>query len=228
MRLTYSHLDLVALAFFALCWFGYGWFASRHSADRHSLLTVMNPLRDRWFEQTLTRENRIVDSALLSNLMNSATFFSSTTLLALGGLMALFGAVEKSAEIIESLPFAQRTSQALLEAKVISLILLFVYSLIKFTWSVRQFNFVTIVIGSIAPRDALTDLDRRNARRAAGILKLAGENFSQGLRAYYFSVALLLWFVQPWFFIAATALVTVMLYRMEFHSRTLEVLAGDE
>jgi uncharacterized membrane protein len=93
---------------------------------------------------------------------------------------------------------------------------------------VRQFNFVTIVIGSIAPRDALTDLDRRNARRAAGILKLAGENFSQGLRAYYFSVALLLWFVQPWFFIAATALVTVMLYRMEFHSRTLEVLAGDE
>ena len=57
---------------------------------------------------------------------------------------------------------------------MISLILLFVYSLIKFTWSVRQFNFVTIVIGSIAPRDALTDLDRRNARRAAGILKLAG------------------------------------------------------
>ncbi len=69
--------------------------------------------------------------ALLSNLMNSATFFSSTTLLALGGLMALFGSVEKSAEIIESLPFAQRTSQALLEAKVISLILLFVYSLIN-------------------------------------------------------------------------------------------------
>ena len=142
--------------------------------------------------------------------------------------MALFGSVEKSAEIIESLPFAQRTSQALLEAKVISLILLFVYSLIKFTWSVRQFNFVTIVIGSLAPRDALTDVDRGNARRAAGILKLAGENFGQGLRAYYFSVALLLWFVQPWFFIAATALVTVMLYRMEFHSRTLEVLAGDE
>lgn len=227
MRTTYSHLDLVALAFFALCWFGYGWFASRHSADRHSLLTVMNPLRDRWFEQTLTRENRIVDSALLSNLMNSATFFSSTTLLALGGLLALFGSVEKSAEIIESLPFAQRTSQALLEAKVISLILLFVYALIKFTWSVRQFNFVTIVIGSIAPRDDITDVDRRNARRAAGILKLAGENFGQGLRAYYFSVALLLWFVQPWFFMAATALVTVMLYRMEFHSRTVEVLTED-
>ncbi|MBL8309822.1 MAG: DUF599 domain-containing protein [Burkholderiales bacterium] len=225
--MTYSHLDLLALGFFLLCWFGYAWFAGRHAADRPSLVTVMNPLRDRWFEQTLTRENRIVDSALLSNLMNSATFFSSTTLLALGGLLALFGSVEKSAEIIENLPFAQRTSQQLLEAKVITMILLFVYALIKFTWSVRQFNFVTIVIGSIAPRDELTADDRLYARRAAGILKLAGENFSQGLRAYYFSVALLLWFVQPWFFIAATALVTIMLYRMEFHSRTLAVLCGD-
>ena len=55
----------------------------------------MNPLRDRWFEQTLTRENRIVDSALLSNLMNSATFFLVNDALALGGLMALFGSVEE-------------------------------------------------------------------------------------------------------------------------------------
>lgn len=227
MRLTYSHLDLVALGVFILCWFGYSLFASRRVATRPSLLTVMNPLRDRWFKQTLTRENRIVDTALLANLMNSATFFSSTTLLALGGLLAFFGSIDESTDLIESLPFAQRTTQQLLEAKVLSMILMFVYALIKFTWSVRQFNFVTIVIGSISPRDELTDEDRLNARRAAGILKLAGENFGQGLRAYYFSAALLLWFVQPWFFIVATVLVTAMLYRMEFHSRTLDVLKGD-
>ncbi|HPG63228.1 MAG TPA: DUF599 family protein, partial [Casimicrobium sp.] len=89
MKLPYSHLDLIALAIFALCWFGYDWFATHRSGKRASLLTVMNAARDRWFEQTLTRENRIVDSALLTNLMNSATFFSSTTVIALGGLLAL-------------------------------------------------------------------------------------------------------------------------------------------
>lgn len=226
MKLTYSHLDLVAIVVFVLCWFGYGWFAHRHTSGRSSLLTVMNPMRERWFEQTLLRENRIVDSSLLANLMHSATFFSSTTVLVLGGLLALFGSIEKSADLFENLPFAQRSSQQLLEAKVVLLILLFVYALIKFTWSVRQFNFVTILIGSLSPKDQVTDDDRSAARRAAGILKLAGENFGQGMRSYYFAVAVLMWFVQPLFFIAATAIVTLMLYRMEFHSRTIDVLAG--
>ncbi len=226
MKLAYSHFDLAAIVIFAACWFGYAWFATRHSTARASLLTVMNPLRERWFEQTLQRENRIVDSALLSNLIHSATFFSSTTVLVLGGLIALFGSVEKSADIFENLPFAQRSSQQLLETKVVVLILLFVYALVKFTWSVRQFNFVTILIGSIAPKERIDEADRQSAHRAAGILKLAGENFSQGMRAYYFAVAVLMWFVQPIFFMAATLVVTFMVYRMEFHSRTLDVLAG--
>lgn len=227
MKLAYSHLDLLAFLIFIACWFGYDWFAKRHSSDRASLLTVMNPFRERWFKQTLTRENRIVDSALVTNLLHSATFFSSTTVLVLGALLALLGTVEKSTDFIENLPFAQRTSQQLLEAKIVLLILLFVYALIKFTWSVRQFNFVTIIIGSISPREALTDEDAKAAASAAGILKLAGENFGQGLRAYYFAIAAIMWFVQPLFFIAATVVVTITLYRMEFHSRTLDVLSGN-
>ena len=39
------------------------------------------------------------------------------------------------------------------------------------------------------------------------------------------AVAARMWFVQPLFFIAATLVVTFMLYRMEFHSRTLDVLS---
>ncbi len=226
MKLTYSHLDLVALLVFIACWFGYDWFARRHAADRPSLITVLNPYREKWFKETLTRENRIVDSALTTNLLHSATFFSSTTTLVLGGLIALFGSVEKSVDVFENLPFAQRTSQQLLEAKIILLMLLFIYALVKFTWSVRQFNFVTILIGSMSPRESLNDEDNLTSMRAAGILTLAGENFGQGLRAYYFALAVLMWFVQPLFFIGGTALVTLMLYRMEFHSKTLDVLSG--
>ena len=140
-----------------LCWFVYG-----------------------WFEQTLRRENRIADSSLLANLMHSATLFSSTTVLALGGLLALFGVFEKSADLFESLPFAQRSSQQLLEVKVVLLILLFVHAVVKFTWSVRQFNFVPILVGSLSPKEQVNDDDRRAAHSAAGILKLAGENFGAG------------------------------------------------
>ena len=34
-----------------------------------------------------------------------------------------------------------------------------------------------------------------------------------------------IWFVQPLFFVTATLVVTFMLKRMEFHSRTLDVLS---
>ena len=226
MKLTYSHLDLIAFIVFVVCWFGYDWFARRHSNDRPSLLTVMNPMRERWFAQALTRDNRVVDSALVSNLLHSATFFSSTTVLVLGSLIALLGSVDKTPDMFDKLPFVQQSSHQLLEGKIVLLILLFIYGLVKFTWSVRQFNFVTILIGALGPKAEATTEDEDLSRRAAGIMKLAGENFGQGLRAYYFALPVLLWFVQPVIFIIATLVVTAMLYRMEFRSRTLEVLSG--
>ncbi len=68
MRLTYSHLDLVALGVFILCWFGYSLFASRRVATRPSLLTVMNPLRDRWFSAEQARDYGLIDAVLSSPL----------------------------------------------------------------------------------------------------------------------------------------------------------------
>jgi uncharacterized membrane protein len=44
------------------------------------------------------------------------------------------------------------------------------------------------------------------------------------LRAYYFSLAALGWFVHPWVFVTATTLVTVVLYLREHHSRTMKML----
>ena len=41
MRLTYSHLDLVALAFFALCWFGYGWVIRTHEVATWVLFALI-------------------------------------------------------------------------------------------------------------------------------------------------------------------------------------------
>jgi uncharacterized membrane protein len=226
MKLAYTHLDLIAFIVFTLCWFGYDWFARKHSTDRPSLLTVMNPVRERWFAQTLVREHRILDSSLVSNLLHSATFFSSTTVLVLGSLIALLGTVDKTPDMFDKLPFVQQTSQQLLEGKIVLLILLFIYGLVKFTWSVRQFNFITILIGSLAPCALAGEEDAELSRRAAGVMKLAGENFGQGLRAYYFALPVLLWFVHPVAFMLATGIVTAMLYRMEFRSRTLEVLSG--
>jgi uncharacterized membrane protein len=65
------------------------------------------------------------------------------------------------------------------------------------------------------------------AQRAGRVMGLAAETFNDGLRAYYFAFALVAWFISPWAFIAGTAGVVWILYRREFHSEVLGVLADE-
>ncbi|MGH8648827.1 MAG: DUF599 family protein, partial [Burkholderiales bacterium] len=61
--------------------------------------------------------------------------------------------------------------------------------------------------------------------RIAVILSFANRNFNQGLRAYYFGVAALSWFLHPALMMAVTLGVLYVLHQREFRSRTLDVLA---
>jgi len=61
------------------------------------------------------------------------------------------------------------------------------------------------------------------------VVWLAIYHFNLGLRAYYFSLALLAWFLDPIVFIFSSTWVVAVLYRREFKSRTLDaLLAGLE
>ena len=58
----------------------------------------------------------------------------------------------------------------------------------------------------------------------AGLITLAAVHFNRGLRGFYFATALLAWFIHPVALIAASVWVVLVLYRREFHSRTLALL----
>jgi uncharacterized membrane protein len=62
----------------------------------------------------------------------------------------------------------------------------------------------------------------------AKITSYAGENFNSGLRAYYFALAALAWFLHPWLMIIGTAWVVAVLYRREFASRTLKAMVVED
>jgi uncharacterized membrane protein len=53
---------------------------------------------------------------------------------------------------------------------------------------------------------------------------LAANNFNLGLRTYYFSIAVLGWFMNAWVFVLLTAVIVFVLYRREFTSSTLRTL----
>ena len=94
--LNISLADGAAFACFLVAWVGYAYVADYSRWSRGNLITTVHELRRRWMEEAVRRENRIGDTNLLGNLMRSVTFFTSTTIFILGGLLAVLGAAERA------------------------------------------------------------------------------------------------------------------------------------
>ena len=206
---------------------GYAWFAKTWGMRRPSILAITNRYRRYWMTQAIERDPRMLDGIITQSLSESPAFFASTSILVIGGLFALLGTTDKAAELVREIPFAQPTPMLVFESKILVLVVIFVYAFFRFTWSMRQYTFASIVIGSLPPPKAFAEgqFDRKIfSKRAADMLGLAAETFNDGLRAYYFSFAALGWFFSPLAFALATALVVGILYSREFRSDVLHVL----
>ncbi len=66
------------------------------------------------------------------------------------------------------------------------------------------------------------------AGRAARIAALAARHSKRGLRAYFFALAALAWFLHPVLFMGTNVYVLFVLYRREFRSRSQRALKGDD
>ncbi len=104
-------VDYFVLGWFVACWVGYTFFARRKSGETASLVVALRIYRREWFRSMLGHENRIGDVAALNSLLNGATFFASSSMLILGGLVALLGAPERVIDVVADLPFTHRDSE---------------------------------------------------------------------------------------------------------------------
>ena len=217
---------LALISFFGL-WVGYAWVAKVRGLHEHSLIATTNLYRIKWMLQATTRDPRMLDGLITQNLSQTPSFFSSTTIIIIGGLFALLGTTDKAAELVREIPFAQPTPMLVFEFKVLVLVGIFVYAFFRFSWSMRQYTFVALVIGAMPPPAAFESghADRQKAAERAGrLVGAAAETFNDGLRAYYFSFAAMAWFFSPMALVLGTALVVLILYGREFRSDVLQVL----
>ena len=220
-------IDWAALLLFWPIWAGYATFARRRGERRGSLLAATNRIRRQWMLQTTYREVRVVDGVVIQNLSTSPSFFASTTILIIGGLLAVLGTTDKANDLIRELPFAARTSTLVFDLKIMLLCAIFVYAFFRFTWSMRQYTFGALLVASApeASRFEAEGLSRDAfADRAGRVVGMAAESFNDGLRAYYFAFAAIGWFFSPIVFLLATVGVVVVLYRREFRSEVLALL----
>jgi len=221
-------MDAAALVLLLAVWAAYQWYADYSATPRPRLGWEMDRFVREWLTRMAERDNRMVDVNVLRNLARSSQFFASITMLILGALVALMGYAEKAASVVAELPFAQQVSERAWELKIVLLLLIFVYGFFKFSWSIRQFGFSSILVGATKKPTPHPEQYAVHIERTAAIVSFANRNFNQGLRAYYFGIAALTWFLHPALMMAVTLGVLYVLHQREFRSRTVNVLLRTE
>ncbi|WP_448205815.1 DUF599 domain-containing protein [Azospirillum sp. sgz302134] len=217
-------IDAFAFVWFLLCWMGFTVIQDHLLKGRVAVNQHLKVVRRHWMERMLERENRIMDSQLIGHTMHSCTFFASTNMLVLAGLVGAFGAVEHAHDIIGNLSFTVRTSREFFELKMLLLVGIFTFGFFKFTWALRQYNYCCALLGS-APLPPIPDAERHAmAATIAEAMTLAVTALNGGMRAYYFAMSALAWMLGPWFFILASATVVAVLTRRQGFSTTEKVI----
>lgn len=218
----FSTLDLAALAVMLLAWGGIGYAIETPPAGRPSVTTMMYEMRMAWMVEYARRENRIFDSQIIGTLRQGTAFFASTSIIAIGGVLAFAG----NAEALESASgiLGGGTPMLVTQAKLIGIAVMLTAGFLRFVWANRVFGYCSVVMAAtpMPHEEGAADV----ARRAGRLNVQATLNFNRGLRAIYFALAALAWLAGPVALLVAVAATVGTLLRREFASHTHAILSG--
>ena len=225
-------LDIVSFFWFLACWVGYSLFARKQAKKRNSLSSVLYRYRKEWVLKLSKSGMSEVDSDLLGSLERQVSFMASTSLLILASLVTVLSAASEGFMDMSSLQFVDDVSLEIVQMKLLLMIFIFVYGFFTFSWALRQYGFCFILFGSsFNTVRYYKDNDKyqaqtvpRDFKAVAKVLDRAAHSYNYGIRAYYFAMAALVWFINDWFFMAACAVVIFVLYRREFMSSSLQAM----
>lgn len=218
--------NLIAIGIFFLLWLVFE-IVNDHTDLRHKSLSGLMALKRReWMLAMADRDLRMIDTSILANLQQGAAFFASASILAIGGCFALLGSADVVLEIYKDLPVSGNFSRSIFEIKVLGLALICIYAFFKFGWSFRLFNYCGILMGAVRMVDHAPLEERREQSLVAADMNIiASKHFTAGLRAIFFSLGYLGWFVSPTVLIVTTSFVILVLIRRQYFSKARSILS---
>ena len=225
--MPFTLVDILALFIFILSWYGYTVFARKKAKTTDCIARSLHQHRIHWMHEVISREIKVSDASLLANLERNIAFFASSTLLILAGIFTLFAKVETLEAVIMSLPYAAQVTHLAIQLKLSLLVFIFVISFFQFTWSMRQYGFLNVMIGA-APIDRLGTNEnlKAYAKEMATVQDQAAHSYNYGLRTYYFALAAMCWFLHPLLLIVMSLWVVNTLYNREFNSKAVKAITA--
>jgi len=228
MQLPLSTPDLLALIYFSAAWAGYARYARvrAKNPDTVSLSRSLRQHRKTWVARYLERDLRVTDASLLANQERVVGIFASTTLLLLAAVFTALANSELVAQIAAEVSFAETQSKDQVEMKLLVLAMILTFAFFKISWSLRQYGFVSVLMGSAPTHKQEITQEQREIiiSSLAKLMDSAGHDNNSGLRAYYFAIALLCWQLGVVPFVVVTTVVVVVLYIREFKSAVVETI----
>ncbi|MBO9395544.1 DUF599 domain-containing protein [Shimia sp. R9_2] len=221
----FSPLDFIAVAASLLTWFATTHLIENPPKNRPSVSRLMAFYRREWMVHYVERNARIFDAQIMGNLRQSTAFFASSSMIAIGGLVALIGNTDQIAGLTQDL--AQKAdSTSVLEIKLM-LVLLFVgNAFLKFVWSHRLFGYCSVLMGAV-PNDKDHPAAMSRAHKAADVNITAARSFNRGIRAIYFGLASAAWLLGPVMLLVGISVTVIVLGRREFASQSRAALLRD-
>ncbi len=222
----FSPLDMTALGLLVGFWLLIGWRIEHPRSKHPSTSQIMAGYRREWMQQMITREPRIFDASIVANLRQGTAFFASTSVIAIGGSLALIGNAERVSALTNELILTDSPA-FVWEVKMVVLALFLVNAFLKFVWANRLFGYAAVVMASV-PND-ITDANcQPRAAQAGEINVTAARSFNRGLRSVYFALTCAAWLAGPIALMAATAFTLAVIWRREFASRSRTILLGTD
>ena len=133
-----STLDMAALAALALAWALMGWLIEHPPQSFPTVTVLMAEMRREWMREFVHRDNRIFDAQIIASLRQGTAFFASTSIFAVGGVLALMGNVAPLTGLSEQI--GQPRAGLLWQLRLVPAALLLTHAFLKFVWANRVFG----------------------------------------------------------------------------------------
>nr|WP_298293785.1 DUF599 domain-containing protein [uncultured Litoreibacter sp.] len=225
-RLTQlTPLDGAALLLLWGSWLVIGWRIEHPSAKYPSVTIIMTDYRREWMRQMITRDPRIFDASILSNLRQGTAFFGSGCMIAIGGVLAVIGNTEALQGVAMDLTI-EGGPTLIWQLKLLVVVAFLTHGFLKFVWANRLFGYCAVVMAAV-PNDITHSSAQSRALQAAEINIRAAWNFNRGLRSIYYALGTLAWLLGPYALLVSTSLVAFLIWQREFASRPREILLVD-
>ena len=221
----FSFLDAAAAAIVVVSYVGIGLLIEHPIGARRSVTLMMADYRREWMKQLAKRDSRIFDSQILASLRTGTSFFASTSILAIGGILTVAGNAETLGTVTGGVLADERPVEVY-QLKLFAVALFLTAGFLRFVWANRLFGYCSVVMAAVPePGEARA---YHVAAQAAELNIRAAFNFNRGLRSLYFALATLTWMLGAVPLMIATAATLYTLWERDFSSNPYRILQRDE